>query len=229
MRSPLDWLHEQGKRRAESVPEFDVEATLRCVRAARAADASIRGSAAGAAVLNEPPSRAADASSESESKRGSGSARIFISYRRADASWPARWLTDRLVDQFGPGVVFQDVDAIQPGVDFAAEIEDAVGACSVLLAVIGPRWLGAERVGERRIDDPQDWVRLEIETALKRGIRVIPVLVDEAGLPSAHELPPGLQSLARKQPVVLNPVSLDIRSLTSVLKNAIPPWRRMAE
>ena len=90
------------------------------------------------------------------------SAKIFISYRRADASWPARWLTDRLVDRFGPGVVFQDVDSIRPGDDFAAEIVAAVEACSALLAVIGPRWLTVEGDGGRRIDDPQDWVRLEI-------------------------------------------------------------------
>jgi hypothetical protein len=156
-------------------------------------------------------------------ERATKSAKIFISYRRADASWPARWLTDRLVDQFGPGVVFQDVDSIRPGDDFAAEIVAAVEACSALLAVIGPRWLTVEGDGGRRIDDPQDWVRLEIETALSREVRVIPVLVDEAKMPSACELPPSLQSLAGKQAVVLNPVSLDIRSLVSVLENAITP------
>src|ERR1700722_7003092 len=102
----------------------------------------------------------------------------------------ARWLTDRLVDQFGAGVVFQDVDSIRPGDDFAAEIVAAVGACSVLLAVIGPRWLTVEGDGGRRIDDPQDWVRLEIETALSREIRVIPVLVDEAKMPSAFRNAP---------------------------------------
>ena len=75
---------------------------------------------------------------------GTGVVRIFISYRRADASWPARWLADRLAGQFGAGVVFQDVDSIRPGDDFAAAIETAVGACSVLLAVIGPRWLATE-------------------------------------------------------------------------------------
>ena len=98
-----------------------------------------------------------------------GAARIFISYRRADAGWPARWLADRLAGQFGAGVVFQDVDSIRPGDDFAAEIEAAVGACSVLLAVIGPQWLAAEGDAGRRLDDPQDWVRLEIEAAIKRG------------------------------------------------------------
>ena len=158
-----------------------------------------------------------------QTERAAKSAKIFISYRRAEASWPARWLTDKLVEQFGPGVVFQDVDSIRPGDDFAAEIVAAVEACSVLLALIGPRWLTAEEDGGRRLDDPQDWVRLEIETALNRGVRVIPVLVDEARMPSACELPPSLQSLAGKQSVVLDAVSRDIRSLVSVLENAITP------
>src|SRR5690348_16175934 len=116
---------------------------------------------------------------------GSTSAKVFISYRRADAGWPARWLADRLAGQFGAGVVFQDMDSIRPGDDFAAAIEAAVGACAVLLAVIVPQWLAAEENGERRLDDPQDWVRLEIEAAINRGVRVIPVLVDGARMPAA--------------------------------------------
>lgn len=150
-----------------------------------------------------------------------GVTRIFISYRRADASWPARWLADRLAGQFGAGVVFQDVDSIRPGDDFAAEIEAAVGACSVLLTVIGPQWLAAEGDAGRRLDDPQDWVRLEIEAAIRRGVRVIPVLVDGARMPSASELPPSLQGLARRQAVALSPASLDTRRLVSVLETAL--------
>jgi hypothetical protein len=117
---------------------------------------------------------------------GGASARIFISYRRVDASWPARWLADRLAGHFGASVIFQDVDSIRPGDDFAAEIEAAVGACSVLLTVIGPQWLAAEGDAGRRLDDPQDWVRLEIEAAIKRGVRIIPVLVDGAKMPSVN-------------------------------------------
>jgi hypothetical protein len=146
---------------------------------------------------------------------------IFISYRRADASWPARWLADELAGQFGAGVVFQDVDSIRPGDDFAAEIEAAVGACSVLLAVIGPRWLTSAGNQGRRLDDPGDWVRLEIETAIKRGIRIIPVLVDGAGMPPAGALPLSLRGLARRQAVTLNPASLDTRRLVSALEAAI--------
>jgi TIR domain len=152
---------------------------------------------------------------------GSASARIFISYRRADAGWPARWLADRLAGQFGAGVVFQDVDSIRPGDDFAAAIEEAVGACAVLLAVIGPQWLVAEGDAGRRLDDPQDWVRLEIEAAIRRGVRIVPVLVDGARMPAAAELPPSLRDLVRRQAVPLSPASLDIRRLVSVLETAL--------
>ena len=154
---------------------------------------------------------------------GAGPAGIFISYRRADASWPARWLAGQLGGQFGAGVVFQDVDSIQPGDDFAAEIEAAVGACSVLLALIGPHWLTAEGEAGRQLDDPQDWVRLEIEAAIKRGVRVIPVLVDGARMPAADQLPPSLQGLARRQSMTLSPASLDISRLLSVLETALTP------
>ena len=152
---------------------------------------------------------------------GGGPAGIFISYRRADGSWPARWLGDRLAQQFGAGVVFQDVDSIEPGDDFAAAIEEAVGACAVLLAVIGPRWLTAESDSGRRLDDPADWVRLEIEAAFNRGVRIIPVLVDGAKMPAASELPSTLRGLAHRQAVALNPASLDTRRLVSVLETAI--------
>jgi hypothetical protein len=144
--------------------------------------------------------------------------RIFISYRRADASWPALLLADRLARQFGDDVVFQDLVSIRPGDDFAAEIEAGMGSCSVLLAVIGPRWLAEEGDGRRRLDDPQDWVRLEIESALRRGILIVPVLVDGAAMPSASELPPSLQSLAGRQAITLTPASFDTRGLVSVLE-----------
>src|ERR1700742_2941390 len=154
---------------------------------------------------------------------GAGSARIFISYRQADAGRPVRWLTEWLVGHFGTDVVFQNVVSIRSGNDFAAEIETAVGACSVLLAVIGPQWLAAEGDAGRRGDDPRDWVRLEIEAAFERGVLVIPVLVDGARLPSAGELPSSLHSLADRQAVPLNLTSLDARKLVSVLENALAP------
>ncbi len=91
----------------------------------------------------------------------------------------------------------------------------------MLLAVIGPHWLAAEGDAGRRLDDPQDWVRLEIEAALKRGVRVIPVQIDGARMPAAAELPPSLRDLVRRQAVVLSPASLDIRSLVAVIGAAL--------
>jgi len=156
-------------------------------------------------------------------------ARIFISYRRADAGWPVRWLAEWLTSQFGPGAVFLDADSIRPGDDFAAKIEAAMGACSVLLVVIGPQWLAAEGTPGRRVGDPKDWVRLEIEIAIKRGICVIPVLVNGARTPSPGELPPSLRALAYRQAVELNPASPDTRRLASVLEDALAPEENMTD
>src|SRR5690348_16461155 len=96
---------------------------------------------------------------------------IFLSYRRQESSQLAGRLYDRLADQFGEGQVFIDVDTIEPGVDFAEEVSRAVAACKVLLAIIGPGWLtAADKHGRRRLDDPDDIVRLEIEAALARDV-----------------------------------------------------------
>lgn len=95
--------------------------------------------------------------------------------------------------------MFIDVDSIEPGVDYREVISNAVGQCDILLAVIGPQWAKIEDDdGERRLFEPDDLVRLEIEAALKRDIRVIPVLVDGAVMPKAQELPPTLSTLARR-------------------------------
>lgn len=132
--------------------------------------------------------------------------RIFISYRREDGAYPAGWLFDRLVDQFGVGQVFKDVDSIELGDNFAEEIQGAVKQCSVLLAVIGPRWLVVTgRDGRRRLDDPDDFVRLEIEEALIRNIPVIPILVDGTRMPSRTELPSTLQNLTFRNALELSP------------------------
>jgi hypothetical protein len=96
-----------------------------------------------------------------------------------------------------------------------------VGACAVLLAVIGPRWLAAEGDAGRRLDDPQDWVRLEIEAAIERRVRVIPVLVDGATMPPARDLPPSLQPLARRHAITLHPATPDTARLASALENAL--------
>jgi hypothetical protein len=92
-----------------------------------------------------------------------------------------------------------DVDSIKPGIDFVETIEERVGSCDVLVAVIGKRWLSAaDEEGQRRLDNPEDFVRVEVGTALKRGVRVIPVLVEGASMPRAAELPEELKALARR-------------------------------
>jgi hypothetical protein len=124
---------------------------------------------------------------------------IFVSYRRQESSGLAGRLYDRLAERFGEGQVFIDVDTIEPGVDFAEEISRAVAAGKVLLAVIGPNWLTVtDKRGRRRLDDPDDIVRLEIEAALARDVRVIPILVDGAVMPDRDDLPDSLTLLARR-------------------------------
>lgn len=137
-------------------------------------------------------------------------AQIAISYRREDSGGWARSLYDRLSTRFGDGQVFFDVDTIAPGVDFVKAITDTVSRCEVLLAVIGPRWTTiTDERGRRRIDLEQDYVRVEIESALERDIRVIPVLVDNAKMPESEELPPALASLVRRNAYNLDPESFD--------------------
>ena len=126
-------------------------------------------------------------------------AQIFVSYRREDASYPAGRLYDQLQNRFRQNEIFMDVDSIKPGIDFVQTIEERVGACDVLVAVIGKRWLTAsDEEGRRRLDNPEDFVRVEVGTALKRGVRVIPVLVEGAVMPRAAELPGDLKPLARR-------------------------------
>ena len=134
------------------------------------------------------------------------SGRIFVSYRREETAYPAGWLYERLAERFGAGQVFKDVDSIQLGDDFVEVITRAVGSCDVLLALIGDEWLNiSDSYGRRRIDDPEDFVRLEIEAALSRQVRVIPILVDGASMPSADELPDSLAPLVRRQALELSP------------------------
>jgi hypothetical protein len=131
--------------------------------------------------------------------------RIFISYRRADSAMAAGRLYDHLSTHFGENLIFMDIDTIEPGEDFVEVIENAVGASSALVAVIGPDWLtSADESGQRRLDNPNDFVRLEIETALERSIRVIPVLVDGAVMPLAEQLPASLVKLTRRNALVVS-------------------------
>jgi hypothetical protein len=138
------------------------------------------------------------------------SGRIFMSYRRDETAYPAGWLYDRLADHFGGGQVFKDIDSIELGDDFVEVITSAVGSCDVLLALIGDQWLTiTDAHGQRRLDDPDDFVRLEIEAALTRNVRVIPILVDGARMPRAAELPASLARLVRRQALELSPARFD--------------------
>jgi hypothetical protein len=132
--------------------------------------------------------------------------RVFISYRREETAYPAGWLFDRLVDRFGRGQIFKDIDSIELGDDFVEVITAAVGSCDVLLALIGDRWLTiADGQGPARLEDPEDFVRLELEAALTRNVRVIPILVAGARMPRPDQLPPSLAKLARRQALELSP------------------------
>jgi TIR domain len=149
---------------------------------------------------------------------------IFVSYRRPDSDDPAGRLYDWFVYRFGEGQVFMDVDTIEPGLDFAEEVTRAVAACQVLVAVIGPAWLtAADGRGRRRLDDPDDFVRLEIETALDRGVRVIPVLVRGAVMPGRDDLPERLAGLARLNALFIRPESFrsDAARLVTVIERVL--------
>jgi hypothetical protein len=139
-----------------------------------------------------PPPRPKPASSQSAAAPG-----VFISYRRQDAPDLAGRLYDRLEERFGEDRVFMDVDSIEPGLDFSAVISRAVSSCAVLLVVIGDKWLTAtDARGRRRLDNPDDYVRLELEAGLTRDVRVIPVLVEGVAMPGSRELPDSLSQLA---------------------------------
>jgi hypothetical protein len=128
-----------------------------------------------------------------------GTGGIFISYRRSDEPGFAGRLYDRLAGRFGVDQIFMDVDSIELGLDFGDELERSLNSCRVLVAVIGRGWLDAKDDDDvRRLDNPADWVRMEIASALRRGIRVIPILVDGARMPRATELPAELAPLARR-------------------------------
>jgi hypothetical protein len=130
---------------------------------------------------------------------------IFISYRRSDSEGETGRLSDVLMHRFTDQAVFMDVDAIQPGRDFRKAIEESIQSCAVLLVVIGPDWLDArEPSGRRRLENPNDFVLLEIAAALRRDIPVIPVLVRGARMPHADELPAQISELAYRNGVELS-------------------------
>src|SRR5271166_6751949 len=133
------------------------------------------------------------------------SGQIFISYRREQSGWWAGRLYDRLCRDFDRSQIFMDIDTIALGADFVDSIETTVAKCDLLIALIGNNWLTSkDDQGERRLDNPEDFVRIEIATALKRGIRVIPVLVDGALMPQSRDLPDDLKALVRRNALQLS-------------------------
>ena len=130
--------------------------------------------------------------------------KIFISYRRDDTAGRAGRLFDLLATRFGARNVFQDVTAIEPGTDFTQRVDEAIAQCDATLVVIGSDWLSMSGPdGTRRLDEPDDYVRREVGAALAAGVRVVPVLVDHAELPTPEDLPEALRPLAQRQAVTL--------------------------
>lgn len=151
---------------------------------------------------------------------------VFISYRRLDAPGYAGRLYDALAARLGDQRVFMDVGAIEPGAVFGEQIDKAIGSCDVLLAVIGPQWTTVtDAHGRRRLDDPGDFVALEVGTALRRDVKVIPVLVDGARMPIPDELPPALATLGRRQAIELSAARwrYDVETLLAALEGALEP------
>jgi len=125
--------------------------------------------------------------------------KIFVNYRRDDSAPHALNVAQYLENTFGKRNIFIDIDRLRAGQEFETVLENKLRQCKVMLAIIGPNWVDARDGGSRRIDNPEDWVRLEIERALARKIPVIPVLVAGATLPSKSDLPPSLQPLLKHQ------------------------------
>jgi TIR domain len=149
---------------------------------------------------------------------------IFISYRRDDTEGEAGRLFDDLVRVFGDDSVFMDVAGINPGIDFRKAIDENVSSCGVLLAMIGPEWATiANSAGQRRLEDENDFVRLEIASALARNIAVIPVLVHDAKMPHPEQLPDNLKDLAYRNSVEITHArwNSDVQLLTKALSQYV--------
>lgn len=149
---------------------------------------------------------------------------VFLSYRREDSAGFAGRLADGLEAEFGAGSVFRDVDDIRPGEDFQLAIDSQLRSVDAVLVLIGPRWLTARSDGARRLDDPADFVRQEIATALASGKPVIPLLVGGAQMPGEADLPAPLAGLARRQAVVLSDSGWqgDVSRLVASLRPLVP-------
>jgi hypothetical protein len=127
-----------------------------------------------------------------------GQSSIILSYRREDSAGVTGRIFDRLAQEFGTDRVFMDIDSMPAGVDFHEHLQEILAGCGALLVVIGKSWRSQRKGQPARILDPDDWVRIEVETALERNIPVVPLLIDGASLPSRDQLPETLWPLLRR-------------------------------
>lgn len=154
---------------------------------------------------------------------------VFLSYRGDDA-YAVAGIRSSLAARFGSDRLFRDADSMIPGTAYPQAIRAALARCDILVAVIGPRWLSATDGGGRRlVDRPHDWVRLEIAEALRRGIPLVPVLLDGAALPEAAELPPDVLGLTRRQATWVRQRNLDEDTdrLADALSALVPGLERL--
>jgi hypothetical protein len=150
---------------------------------------------------------------------------IFISYRREDSSHFAGRLFDSIKEALPRAGVFMDVDSIGFGEDFADVLNERLKSCEAVLVIIGPKWL--EPIGDNRktrLDDQDDYIRLEIETALDRKIPLIPVLVDGAQMPGENQIPEKLRGLRRRQLV-----RIDHDNYTPVVRHLVSQLSRLVD
>lgn len=160
---------------------------------------------------------------------GMASPQIFLSYRRDDAAGHAQAIGTELARRFGADRVFIDVDDIAAGQGFAEVIERAVVDAAVLLVLIGPRWQGPREGLPPRLFDAEDFVRREITVALRRGVRIVPLLLDGAAMPTPAELPPDMRALAGRQALAIDHrrYAGDVQRLQAELE-ALLGWRASA-
>ena len=159
-------------------------------------------------------------------------AKLFINYRREDTAPYAGRLYDRLIAHFGEDQVFIDIDQIEPGEDFVEVINRKVGTCDIAIVAIGPNWLRAtDASGKRRLDDEEDFVRMEIVAALQRDIRVIPVLVGGAQMPRKQDLPEPLAPLSRRNAIELSETRFhaDVKRLIEAIEKSFAVVEKKTE
>ena len=152
--------------------------------------------------------------------------KIFINYRRDDSAGYAGRIHETLASVFGTDSVFIDIDDIKPGVDFVSTIESSITGCDVMLVLIGKRWLDSrDAEGRRRLDDPRDFVHIEIERGLAQQLRILPVLIDSAAMPAREQLPADIGRLAVLEAVALSDSrwQYDMGQLVTAIGGAVEP------